>query len=124
MDEETTKGKEGTQGRRKLAIAEIEALSDEEWQALPEDQKRRYFEWMDRENFPTPEEFYGCGYEWRLAEMGLKRDEEGCLVSVWDEEGLSCDDPSCDGPARPEPDRQKDQESQRPEKLDMLPDED
>ena len=45
-------------------IEDIERLSGENFQALPEEVKRRYFEYMDRENSPSPAEFYGWAEEY------------------------------------------------------------
>src|SRR3954471_10299838 len=89
MNEEKTPRKDGRAG---LTIAEIERLHGEEFEALPEAEKRRYFDHMDRENFPTPAEFYGYGEE--LGYDGL---------DPIDDEEWTDDDESCDGRAMPEP---------------------
>lgn len=42
-----------------LSLEEIERLSPEDFQALPEAERQRFLEAMDRENSPSPAEFYG-----------------------------------------------------------------
>ncbi len=53
----TTGNIEATKGP--LRFEDIERLSDEEFEALPEAVKQDYFELMARENSPSPAEFYG-----------------------------------------------------------------
>jgi hypothetical protein len=44
---------------KRLTLDEIERLPREEFDALPASERRRYFDYMNRENFPSPWEFYG-----------------------------------------------------------------
>jgi hypothetical protein len=48
---------------KRLTLEEIERLPDAEFAALPEEEKQRYFDWMDRENSPSAWEFYGYDKE-------------------------------------------------------------
>lgn len=57
MDDEAAISEAG--GRSNLTVEEIGRLSREEFEALPQAVKARFFELMDRENFPSPTEFYG-----------------------------------------------------------------
>lgn len=43
-------------GRRWLSVEEIEDLSPEDFDALPEADKRRYYRYMDRQNSPPQDE--------------------------------------------------------------------
>ena len=57
----TTKRK--PEASRKLTIEEIGALSPEEWKALRKSEKQRFNDFMNRENLPSPSEFYGYDQE-------------------------------------------------------------
>ena len=73
----TTKQDERKDGNRRLTVAEIERLPREEFDALPEKDKERYYESMDRENFPTPWEFYEYEKE-RTPDEPWTDDAESC----------------------------------------------
>src|SRR3982751_4849846 len=90
--------------RKRLTIGEIEELSREEFDALPEADRRRYFRYMDRENSPSAWEFYGYAEEFETSEDWLAKEME-----------------SCDGQDMPEPTPERqpnDQEPTQPARLD------
>jgi hypothetical protein len=43
---------------RRLTLCDIERLAEDEFDALPETEKQRFFRYMDRENFPSVWQFY------------------------------------------------------------------
>ncbi len=95
MDRENGKNK-------RLTLEEIEQLSGEEFDALPEDERRRYFQYMDRENSPTEWEFYGYAEEWRD------------ILGLPEEDDWTGDAGPCDGRPMPEPTPQLRPEDREP----------
>ena len=60
----TTDAKSKTQeGPKKLTVREIEELPRADFDRLSKEDKQRFFFYMDRQNFPSPAEFYGYGSE-------------------------------------------------------------
>jgi hypothetical protein len=82
-------------GADTLTLEDIERLPSDEFEALPEGLRRRYFDSMDRENFPSPAEFYG---DW-----DPERDGDSSPAEAFDDEKWTADAESCESHVMPEP---------------------
>lgn len=94
-DDEGEGGRPDGAAPRRLTLDEIECLPREEFDALPEAERRRYFDAMTRENSPTEWEFYRYDLETAPAEFDSSHED-------WTDEA-----DSCDGRPVPEPTPEK-----------------
>jgi hypothetical protein len=111
MNDERDDGKRDE--TRRLTLEEIERLSEDEFDALPQHVKRSYFDSMTRENLPPLWEYYGYRSERDYWNEGRFTVPE--YFGDDDAEGWTDGGESCDAPPMPSPEKQPREEPEQSE---------